>query len=56
MMSQNRQGERDRIAAKYDYAVNRRSEKEIQNIRKDLQEIKTLLHSLPKKSNSLSKK
>lgn len=43
MMSQNRQAERDRITAKYDYAVNRKAEREIQNMQKDLDEIKALL-------------
>jgi uncharacterized membrane protein len=43
MMSQNRQAERDRLAAKYDYAVNRKAEKEIQNMQKDLDEIKEML-------------
>jgi len=50
MMSQNREGERDRIVAKYDYAVNRRAEREIQDIKKDLEEIKTLVRSLRTKS------
>ena len=43
MMSQNRQTERDRIASKYDYAVNRKAEREIQHIQRDLNEIKMLL-------------
>ncbi len=43
LMSQNRQTERDRITAKYDYAVNRKAEREIQDMQKDLDEIKSLL-------------
>ena len=43
LMSQNRQAERDRITAQYDYAVNRKAEREIQTIQKDLAEIKELL-------------
>lgn len=43
LMSQNRQAERDRVAAKYDYAVNKKAEKEIQQALKELQEIKELL-------------
>jgi len=43
MMSQNRQAERDRLSAKYDYAVNRKAEKEIQDMQKDLEEIKEML-------------
>ncbi len=40
LMSQNRQAERDRIDAKYDHAVNRKAEREIQDIQKDLSDIK----------------
>ncbi|MFH1456118.1 MAG: DUF1003 domain-containing protein [archaeon] len=43
LMSQNRQAERDRLTAKYDYQVNRKAEREIQDIQKDLEEIKKLL-------------
>ena len=43
LMSQNRQTERDRINAKYDYQVNRKAEREIRDLRKDLDEIKALL-------------
>ena len=43
LMSQNRQAERDRINAKYDYQVNRRAEREVANIQKDLDEIKALI-------------
>lgn len=48
MMSQNRQAERDRITAKYDYEVNRKAEREIRQMQKDLEEIKTTLKSLQK--------
>lgn len=43
LMSQNRLAERDRIDAKYDYQVNRKAEREIQNMQKDLEEIKELV-------------
>jgi len=43
LMSQNRQGERDRLQAKYDYNVDKKSEREIQNIQRDLDSIKKLL-------------
>jgi len=33
-MSQNREIQRDRLRAQYDYAVNRKAEKEIQEIKK----------------------
>ena len=43
LMSQNRANERDRMRAEYDYAVNRKAEKEIRGIQKDLEMIKTSL-------------
>jgi uncharacterized membrane protein len=43
LMSQNRQTERDRINAKYDYQVNRKAEREILKIISDLEEIKKTL-------------
>jgi uncharacterized membrane protein len=43
LMSQNRASERDRARAEYDYSVNRRAEKEIRNIQKDLEMVKKAL-------------
>ena len=43
LMSQNRQQERDRISAKYDYQVNRKAEREIQQIAKSIKYIKRKL-------------
>jgi len=43
LMSQNRQVERDRISAKYDYKVNRKAEREVRDMQKDLDEIKALI-------------
>lgn len=43
LMSQNRQAERDRVVAKYDFAVNKKAEKEIQQVLKELEEIKITL-------------
>jgi len=43
LMSQNRQAERDRVNAKYDYAVNRKAEREIENVQHDLDEIKDMV-------------
>ena len=40
LMSQNRQTERDRQSFKYDYQINRKSEREIQTILKELAAIK----------------
>jgi uncharacterized membrane protein len=48
LMSQNRQAERDRIYAKYDYQVNRKAEREIEDVQKDLEEIKSLIKGLKK--------
>ena len=39
LMSQNRENQRDRLRAQYDYAVNRKAEKEIQDIKKQLNRI-----------------
>lgn len=49
LMSQNRQAERDRVTAKYDYAVNRKAEREIQKMQKDLNSIKRMLTEIRKK-------
>ncbi|HIJ11516.1 TPA: DUF1003 domain-containing protein [Candidatus Woesearchaeota archaeon] len=49
LMTQNRQGERDRIDAKYDHAINRKAEREIQKIQKDLDAIRRYLRELKKK-------
>jgi len=46
LMSQNRQAERDRINARYDYLVDRRSMKEIRDMQKDLDEIKEMIRSI----------
>ena len=43
LMSQNRSSERDRLRVDYDYSVNRKAEKEIRDIQKDLEMIKTAL-------------
>lgn len=43
LMSQNRFAERDRIQAHYDYMVNRKAEREIHDVQKDLEEIKQLI-------------
>ncbi len=46
LMSQNRQAERDRINANYDYSVNKKAEEEIRDMQKDLDEIKELIRNL----------
>jgi uncharacterized membrane protein len=46
MMSQNRQAERDRVKAERDYMVNRKAEREVEDIQKDLEEIKKLIKQI----------
>ena len=45
LMSQNREIERDRIRVEYDYAVNRKAEKEIRELKKSLEEVRYFLKS-----------
>ena len=49
LMTQNRQAERDRIDAKYDHAINRKSERQNRSIIKDLDRIKVYLRDIKKK-------
>jgi len=49
LMSQNTAAKRDRIKAERDYAVNRKAESEIQNMQKDLDDIKKMITNIPKK-------
>jgi uncharacterized membrane protein len=50
LMSQNRQAERDRINARYDYLVDRKAEREIRDMQKDLEEIKDMIRNLKSES------
>ncbi|HIG93459.1 MAG TPA: DUF1003 domain-containing protein [Candidatus Nanoarchaeia archaeon] len=43
LMAQNRQAERDRVQANYDYKVNRKAEREIEKMQQDLESIKGLI-------------
>jgi uncharacterized membrane protein len=43
LMSQNREYQRDRIRSEYDYQVNRKAEREIQEIKKQLNKIENKL-------------
>ena len=43
LMAQNRAAERDRQKAERDYAVNRKAEREVENMQTDLDEIKILI-------------
>lgn len=49
LMSQNREGQRDRLRAQYDYAVNRKAEKEIQDVKKQLNRIEKVMMKKRKK-------
>ena len=46
LMAQNRSAERDRHQAERDYAVNRKSEREVENMQQDLDDIKVLVKEL----------
>ena len=50
LMAEKRQGQRDRIDAKYDHAVNRKAEREIQAIQKDLAVIRRHILELKRKN------
>jgi|APSaa5957512576_1039674.scaffolds.fasta_scaffold00031_40 uncharacterized membrane protein len=43
LMSQNRENQRDRLRSQYDYAVNRKAEKEIQDLKKQLNRIEKVM-------------
>jgi len=43
LMSQNRENQRDRLRMQYDYAINRKSEKEIQDLKKQLNRIEKVM-------------
>ena len=46
LMSQNRQAERDRITAKYDYYINKKAEREVQDMQQDLEIIKRMIRDI----------
>ena len=49
LMAQNRQAQRDRIDAKYDHTVNRKAEREIQTIMKEIEKIHAKLNAIKRK-------
>jgi uncharacterized membrane protein len=49
LMSQNRQADRDRIRAECDYAINRKAEKEIQELRAEMAEMRGMIQDLHRK-------
>ncbi|MFH1316982.1 MAG: DUF1003 domain-containing protein [Candidatus Woesearchaeota archaeon] len=46
LMSQNRAAERDRIVASYDYQVNRKAEREIQQMQQEVKLLKRLIYEI----------
>ena len=46
LMSQNREAQRDRLRAQYDYQVNKKAEREIRDMQKDLEEIKRMIRKI----------
>ncbi|MFH1696773.1 MAG: DUF1003 domain-containing protein [Candidatus Diapherotrites archaeon] len=46
LMSQNREAERDRVKAERDFAVNRKAEKEIEEVQAELKEIKGIMREI----------
>ncbi|MBT4805097.1 DUF1003 domain-containing protein [Candidatus Woesearchaeota archaeon] len=48
LMAQNRQAERDRIDAKYDHAINRKAERENQQLQKDFNKVIRMLREMKK--------
>ena len=49
LMSQNREGQKDRNRAQYDYTVNKKAEREIQEVRKQLNRIEKVMMRRKKK-------
>lgn len=49
LMSQNRQEERDRINARYDYYINRKAEREIRLLHEKVDELKKTVEKLEKR-------
>jgi uncharacterized membrane protein len=49
LMTQNRQTERDRIDAKYDHAINRKAERENQQLQRDFNKIVRMLKEMKNK-------
>jgi len=49
LMSQGRNEDRDRVKSERDHAVNRKAEREIQDMQADLEEIKTMIRRLDRK-------
>ena len=49
LMTQNRQAERDRIDAHYDHAINRKAERENQQLQKDFDKLTRMMKEMKNK-------
>jgi uncharacterized membrane protein len=56
LMSQNRQAERDRLSQRYDYLVDRKTSRDVQEIAKQLNSIKYKLDKLDEKTPNTNRK
>jgi uncharacterized membrane protein len=56
LMSQRRVEDRDRVKAERDHAINRKAEREIQDMQEDFEELKTMIRKLDQKISQLETK
>lgn len=56
LMSQRRVEDRDRVKAERDHAINRKAEREIQDMQEDFEELKTMIRKLDQKISRLEEK
>jgi uncharacterized membrane protein len=56
LMSQRRVEDRDRVKAERDHAINRKAEREIQDMQEDFEELKTMIRKLDQKISQIETK
>lgn len=56
LMSQGRTEDRDRVKSERDHAVNRKAEREIEDVQRDLEEIKTMIRRLDRKVSEVRRR
>ncbi len=56
LMSQRRVEDRDRVKAERDHAINRKAEREIQDMQEDFEELKTMIRKLDQKISKIETK
>lgn len=56
LMSQRRVEDRDRVKAERDHAINRKAEREIQDMQEDFEELKTMIRKLDHKISQIETK